>query len=527
MMHDLVRIALVGTANAPQDTPTLAEIDALLPDGTREQRVLWQAGSLAVYSDAGRLPHPTKLPCAAPDETVPEMPAALVPLVDAAISDEIPGLGEWLAPRVAQAGYRLPPALLPRVLGKATALTHWHDVLGERGRWLALQNPDWDARLRKLQPPELDEAALLRIWDDGETTERANALAALHGIDATKARDLLAAVLPKEKAEQRQQFVNALSTHLGAEDEALLESLLDDRAQTVRIAAADLLARLPGSAFMRRMSARADACVRWQAATAVNGAVAKFAALLGRRNDPALFVDIPSELPKDWARDGIVDVTHHGEGKRASWLRQVLSLVPPARWTEAAGTEAQELIPLMARNDWADALLAGCATAACRASDHEWSAALLRFALGRDQPPARLSVLIPALWEASLPVVCESELCRQLALGEVELASAFARRLDAPWPTEVVRTLSRTFFSDAKQTRTPTDLMLRYDLAALVELAILRAADDDLALLTPIVELYASWLGSEFAGQSRMLEQAREIVTLMQAKHTVIKEMPL
>ncbi|CAB3749725.1 hypothetical protein GQ57_00715 [Burkholderia sp. MSh2] len=526
-MKDLVRTALVGTANAPHDASTLAEIDALLPEGSREQRLLLQAGSLAVYSGAGRLPRTAKLPVPAPDEVERETPAVLTPLIASAIADEIPGLSEWLAPRVAQAGYRLPPALLPDVLGKTTALPYWHGVLGGRGRWLASQNPGWDERLKQLAPSSRDEAALLRIWEEGGIAARVEALRGLRSIDAARARDMLAGVLPKEKADPRQQLVNAMAANLGIDDEPFLESLLDDRAQTVRMTAADLLARLPGSAFMRRMTARADACVRWQAATPASGAVARFASFLGKHGDPVLTVEIPSELPKDWARDGIVDGANHGEGKRASWLRQVLSLIPPARWSEAASSEAEVLIPLMAGNDWADSLLSGCATAACRAGDPAWAAAFLRFALGSDKPSPLLGGLIPALWDASLPVVCESELCRQLALGEVERANAFARRLDAPWPTEVVRTFARTFFSDAKQSRKPADLMLRYDLAGLARLAILRAADADLALLSPVVELYAGWLGNVFAGQPRMLEQAREIVALMQAKQTVIKEMPL
>ncbi|MBN3788135.1 DUF5691 domain-containing protein [Burkholderia sp. Ac-20353] len=510
-MQELIRTALVGTANVSHDAPTLAEIDALLPEGTREQRLLWQAGSVAVHHEAGRLPRTASRPAAAPDETLPETPAAIASVLAAAIANEIPGLGEWLAPRVAQAGCRLPPALLPLVLGKAATLTRWRDALGERGRWLASHNPDWDARLTKFTPSDLDEAALLRTWDEGDTAARADALVALRGIDAASARERLATVLPKEKADARQQFVSAMAANLGMDDEPLLESLLDDRAQTVRAAAASLLARLPASALMRRMTARADACVRWQAATPASGTVARVAAFLGKRTAPALTIDIPDELPKDWARDGIVDATAPGEGRRASWLRQLLSVVPPARWSDAAGAEADALIPLMADSDWAESLLSGCATAACEVGDSAWSAAFLRCALSRSKPPAQLSALILTLWKSSLPAVREGELCRQLALGNVDMAAMLARHLDAPWPPEVVRTFARTFFADDRQRRTPEDLMQRYDLA----------------VLSPVIELYAGWLGSVFAGQPRMLELAREIVTLVQAKQTVIKEMPL
>ena len=76
-MQDLTRLALVGTANVPTDVAASAAVAALLPDASaaattpinREQRLLWQAGSEALYRSAGRLPERLPLPPPAAPET--------------------------------------------------------------------------------------------------------------------------------------------------------------------------------------------------------------------------------------------------------------------------------------------------------------------------------------------------------------------------------------------------------------------------------------------------------------------------
>jgi|GEM_PF-2714735 len=516
MMQDWIRTALVGTANVSQDAATVADIDALLPAGRREQRILWQAGAFATYVNAGQpLVAATPAVAPAPEDVLPETPLALDSIMAAAVNGEIAGLGEWLVPRMLQAQRRLPASLLPAVLTKTATWQVWQPVIGLRGHWLAAQHPDWQRRLVARSDADMSEAALLRDWNEGDTATRAAALAALRTLDAAKARELLAAILPKEKAEQRLAFVQALASTLHADDEALLESLLDDRGQAVRKYAADLLARLPSSALMRRMKERADTCVRWGKSAGI---------VLGLGKKLTLTVEIPNDLPKDWVRDGIGETPVRGEGKRAYWLRQLLAFHAPRNWTDATGETPESLLELLSKDEWSDALLAGCAEAACHHANTEWAAPLLRLATSGS---AALRLHQDRLWHAVTPTVRDAELCQQLKRGNVRTAHACLRELAAPWPSEVTRTFAQTFLVDEQQRRTPEELLQRYDLADIAQLALLRAADADLPLLSPIADLYAGCLSNAFAGTPSMLNRAREIVALIHAKQTVIKEMPL
>src|SRR5262249_56761837 len=59
-----------------------------------------------------------------------------------------------------------------------------------------------------------------------------------------------------EKAPDRATIVEELATGLGPGDEPFLEAALDDRAKSVRAAAAMVLAALPSSRFATRMADR-------------------------------------------------------------------------------------------------------------------------------------------------------------------------------------------------------------------------------------------------------------------------------
>lgn len=84
-------------------------------------------------------------------------------------------------------------------------------------------------------------------WMLASPARKAAFIAGLRAADPHGARALVATQLPVEKAEVRLRLVDALATGLGEGDRALLESLLGDRAPTVKAAATRLLARLPGT----------------------------------------------------------------------------------------------------------------------------------------------------------------------------------------------------------------------------------------------------------------------------------------
>jgi hypothetical protein len=94
----------------------------------------------------------------------------------------------------------------------------------------------------------LDAAELDRTnWALATPARKASFIAGLRASDPDGARELVEQQLPLEKAEIRLRLVDALATSLASADRAFLESLLADRAPTVKQAATRLLARLPGT----------------------------------------------------------------------------------------------------------------------------------------------------------------------------------------------------------------------------------------------------------------------------------------
>ncbi len=84
-------------------------------------------------------------------------------------------------------------------------------------------------------------------WMLATPARKASFIADLRLSDPAKARALVAAQLPLEKAEVRLRLIDALGAGLSSEDRPLLESFAADRAPTVKRAVTRLLARLPGT----------------------------------------------------------------------------------------------------------------------------------------------------------------------------------------------------------------------------------------------------------------------------------------
>jgi hypothetical protein len=272
-------------------------------------------------------------------------------------------LPEWLG-ALAGRGWVLPPRWLPESLDLA-ATTRSEPlrsaivaVLGARGRWLARQSSAWAVLL----PPETPAAAA-EIWQTGDRATRLAALRHLRGVAPETGRALLADTWAQEAPDDRVAFLPLLAVGLSQADEPFLESCLADRRKDVRIAAADLLARLPGSRWVARMTERLRPLLS-----------AERRLLRGLR----VTVSLPEQCDDVMARDGIAAKPPAGLGERAWWLFQMVAAVPPAVWTNAWRAAPAELIRAAADDENVGALLTGWARAAARSGDESWAAALLR-----------------------------------------------------------------------------------------------------------------------------------------------------
>lgn len=557
-MQDLTRLALVGTANVPTDVAASAAVAALLPDASaaaatpvnREQRLLWQAGSEALYRSAGRLPERLPLPPPAAPETWAELPAALRRWLSLSRLLELEAIAPWMVERLRAHRHRLPAELLPTVLAEPRTRAIWWPVLGERGRWLAAQHPDWQAALRKLANPDqaLDDATeRQRIFDEASLPDRCAALTRQRHIDPALARQWLAAALPAEKAEPRLALVQTLTHQLSADDEPLLESLLADRSQAVRQAAAGLLARLPTSACAQRLAARADACLRWTAAAPASGGLLGSVSRLLGGNAPQLTVEPPSAIDKSWERDGIAatpPAASYGgairEGERAFWLRQVLALVPPARWSQQAQANPAQLLPLLQASEWADALLPGLAQAASHFADSDWASALLDLAYAHKD--RLLHQHAPALWAAHDEAAWLAGVLARLRAGQLNSVLEGLSARSTPWPTQLTEAVANS----ACIAHAPTsDLGVPErldDRLSLLNRAVLQARDADLACLQPALQRCRDAIDQLQQGDLARLNPQRRywdwqlrqcakqtdlIQTHLRAKQQFIKELPL
>lgn len=348
----LLPVAMVGserqTFTAPALSGAVGELlqraAASVDDPTRA--LLQAAGVLAVCERAGLRgtlqSDESTLPPPAAAETRPALTTPdLVERLIRALDDTPRRLQIELLQRLNRAGLCLPATLLPLVLDAGRRDSRLRPsleaVLGERGRWLAVRNPDW-----RYASGASDQVPEERLWAEGNLAQRLELLRRQRARDPDAARERLNHSLPELPARERTELLAALATGLSPADEALLTDLLKDRSRDVRRAAAGLLVCLPDSAHAQRAGARMAACLT--------------------RTDPARWqVSAPETAGEDWKADGIeLDRPRHESlGERAWWLYQLVRRTPLSWWTTQLQADPPALLRRAVRSEWAEALVRG------------------------------------------------------------------------------------------------------------------------------------------------------------------------
>jgi Family of unknown function (DUF5691) len=355
--HDLVTASLVGTERAavpPADIPGL--LSTADDAGDPAAVLLDRAALLTAARRAGRRPDRAEpLPACETDPRPAVSPAAGRRLARM-LSGEYPELlTEWLTVVAARA-LQLPPHSLPALLDRARRAGPADAELarlvaeagGPRAEWLARLNPDWEFAS---VPVLADRDA----WRLGSTAQRRRYLASLLASDPAAARDLIRGGWDAAGPAERVMFLAALAGGLSPADEPLLETALDDRAEDVRSRAANLLARLPGSALGQRMAERALCCVRIEH---------------GDRG-PRLLITPPAAGPN--------------QPDRIRLTLEVVARAPLPTWTDGFGLTAAQVVAVPS-GDWGPVLFTGWARAAIAQRDDAWMAALIAQALA-GRPP--------------------------------------------------------------------------------------------------------------------------------------------
>ena len=375
MLDELVVIASIGTS---RKAPTFSAIspaidDALRPLSTEsaEEQLLGAAALLSRYQCCGRKPAPAALAPNPPGpESLPTCTRRAADLLWQFLS--MPNndtqshlISEWLE-LARGAGKRAPYRLLPGLLDYAASHKTFRrsiiQVAGARGDWLMGQNARWKFEVEAGEDPG-------SVWSTGTRDHRLAALRRAREADPAAGLELIRSTWKEDSAEDRSSFVTAILPSLGAEDEAFLESCLDDRSKQVRGAAADVLARLPQSAYVQRMTGRADPLLRFTAA--------KKSGLLRKPTPAKVEIELPADqFASDWARDGIAEKPEGKLGRRQWWLQRFVAAVPLRHWSTIWNATPDECIAALT-GDFADVVLSAWHQAALRHPDPAWITALL------------------------------------------------------------------------------------------------------------------------------------------------------
>ncbi|MCU1643643.1 MAG: hypothetical protein JWN03_3918 [Nocardia sp.] len=411
---ELVSAALVGTARRPTNraglaAPVAAAALRLASDPAAD--LLESAALQDCFARGGVSTGSVELPAVADDDERARLPEAAAVRLAELLADNSPFLDEWLA-MVGKRDFRAPDALTSVLLERAKALAAHREPLlrlaGARGRWLAAQHPGWRTLVRAAVEDE-------SVWSHGRAAERRMWLVQLRHRDPAAARGALAGSWSTESGPGKVELLAALADGLSLADEALLESALDDRRAEVRRTAADLLGRLPDSAFAQRMAERAGAWLTF-----------------GRRlRRPELTTTGPGVLDDAARRDGIGDsfgytaysaTAYRADGApdlAAEWLHRVVAATPLRHWERVLGPPEQAVRTAMTET-MRGPIFAGWSDAALAQRNSDWARALF------------------ASFAAQEAGESDSEKLRELfALQPLDDQIRHLRRLDSSWLAEI------------------------------------------------------------------------------------------
>ncbi len=392
-LRTLAQSAMLGTGNGfpPPEVEGVS-----LPANNLDAAVLAAAAALGTAQMGGvvaQIVTEQRAPCAS--ETLRPLPDRAVALLKRTLEEENAFLLPEFLGQIAQRGMSVPPETIPALLGlgKSELRPLVVKVSGARGRWLAESNPSWAYALGR----EAHDA-----WEHGTRLERLAALEEIREKDPATARAWMEATWQSEPPEERAAFVRVLQAGLSMADEPFLEACLDDKRKEVREAARGLLMGLEESRFARRMWERARPLVQLKS---------RF--LMGDR----LEAHLPEGLDAAAKRDGLGGTALRKDmGEKANLLAQILSLVPPMRWSRELNRPPEKLIAAALGCEWKEALLLGWQLAARNAGSPEWAEALVDFWIVNRQD----SRLLDGEYLNELILMVSSEKMERMVLGAIK-----------------------------------------------------------------------------------------------------------
>jgi hypothetical protein len=271
------------------------------------------------------------------------------------------------------------PQLLPKILNFGKTNTDHKELLmrfvGNRGMWLAVQNPAW----QYLLPHSLEED-----WLHGTMEERKKALKKIRNTQPSKAITLLEVIWTEESASQRLDYLSILEKNLSETDEDFLTGKLTDRSGKVKAEAMRLLQSIPSSAMSQQVWENVSACfsIKTNKKTEESAPTALEVIFKAKGNEPI------EEKPEN-------EIVNAEEAEKNNAYVEILELVKtvlPTRWEQHFGLTITELVEVFANSKKIKRFLSVVIEAVIYYQQERWARTLLNSQYGSD---ARLIAILP------------------------------------------------------------------------------------------------------------------------------------
>lgn len=374
---DILRVALLGServalrpdtletlatlglsANAPSGDPSAAETTP--PDQGDSAGFILRA-SFAAYQArrAGYLPidlsaAPT---LAAPPEDLSVCSESAMRALEHILNHERRILPEFIH-YLHAAQQRLPEEGLPVLLNLGRKQPElWpalRRIIGERGEWLAAQNPNWHYIL-----PNYD----IKTWHTGSPSERITLLQHWRHVDPSVALELLTATWEEEAIPDKLDFLKVFRIHLSDEDLPLLHRAAQHPRQEVRIAAHDLITQIPNAPYTQRLLTRLTELLTLKRT------------LTGRKLD----IQLPEEDDKALLKDFRPSHNLIESGERGLLLARLIEAAPLDPLCAHYGCTPLQWIHLYWHSEWQPLLMQALIYAIRRQANTAWAGRLMEF----------------------------------------------------------------------------------------------------------------------------------------------------
>lgn len=251
-------------------------------------------------------------------------------------------------------------ALLPQLLdysyGNSKLKKALQPCLGSRGIWLAKLNDNWQSFL----PIDANDTTPFFY---GTELERLDFIEKFSSQNPIKARELIEEVWENEHFIFKEKLLKIIALHLSKNDIPFLENCLEEKRKNVRLAAAQLLGKLPQSPLAKRIKLLVKELVIF------DNSKNKFEVIL------------PLHCTKAMKKDGIICNIKHikSQGEKANQLAQIITKTPLDWWTTTSKKKPEELLQIIAKTTWNTIFVWAWAWAAKNQGNKTWILALNEF----------------------------------------------------------------------------------------------------------------------------------------------------